>query len=147
MASLLRRPCRVNPRSLETLGGLTVLLVEDVDALRELARLRLELEGAAVVEARTGREACELADQRTFDVVLTDLGLPDIHGEAVIRRVRASSRGRTPVAVVSGAGSEELSHAVAVGAERAFCKPVDWDELIAYLVAKAGQAGSPSHGA
>ncbi len=96
----------------------------------------LELEGATVVEAGTGGEALHLAAAQGFDVALTDLGLPDMSGEAVITGIRSVSRGRTPVAVVSGAHAEALAHALEVGAERAFTKPMNWDDLVRYLAGR-----------
>ncbi|MBI1737581.1 MAG: response regulator [Candidatus Rokubacteria bacterium] len=115
------------------LDGLRILVVEDVPAVRKLMVSLLALEGATVVEACTGREACERVREAAFDVALTDLGLPDIPGEAVVAYVRASSGGRTPVAVLSGANEADLARALALGAERAFAKPIDWEELLAYL--------------
>jgi len=120
------------------LQGMRLLVVEDAAAVRTLIRSLLEMEGATVVEARTGREACEIAETQTFDVALTDLGLPDVSGEAVIARIRAVSQGCTPVAVVSGAPENDLAHALEVGAERTFAKPLDWDDLIGYLVRQSG---------
>ncbi|MBI2219217.1 MAG: response regulator [Candidatus Rokubacteria bacterium] len=117
----------------DRLSGLRVLVVEDLAVIRQLIRLMLESEGATVVEACTGREAFELAATQTFDVALTDLGLPDMPGAAVINRILSASHGRTPVAVVSGAHEADLAHALEVGAERAFSKPMDWDEIIRYL--------------
>lgn len=66
----------MKPRAGDPLLGVRVLVVEDVDALRRSLRWRLEVEGATVIEARTGGEAFQLAATQTFDVALTDLGLP-----------------------------------------------------------------------
>lgn len=120
-----------------TLSGLRVLVVEDVPATRTLIRVFLELEGAAVIEAGTAREALALAATCDFDVVLTDLGLPDVPGDAVITHVRALSQGRTAVAVLSGAGPHALSVALTLGAERVFRKPLAWEEIVAYLAERA----------
>jgi CheY-like chemotaxis protein len=116
------------------LAASRLLLIEDAAALRQLLRHLLELEGATVDEAGTGREALELVRRQPFDLVLTDLGLPDMPGRAVVARVCAVLQGRTPVAVLSGAGQDELRGALEAGAERVFAKPVDWDDLLAYVV-------------
>lgn len=118
------------------LSGLRVLVVEDADVVRQVTRWTLEAEGATVVEAQDGREAFELAATQSFDVVLTDLGLPDMSGAVVVTGIRSATHGRTPVAVVSGACQEDLAHALAAGAERAFAKPVDLDDLVGYLALK-----------
>jgi DNA-binding response OmpR family regulator len=123
------------PMALE-LNGLRVLLVEDVFEVRQITRWMLEAKGAMVVEASTGCEGLRLVRTQTFDVVLTDLGLPDMSGEAVVRGLRSESGGRTPVVVVSGEDAQALSHALELGAERAFGKPVDWRGLLRYLFDK-----------
>jgi CheY-like chemotaxis protein len=117
----------------ERLSGVHVLVVEDVAALRALARLMLEAEGATVVEAPTGQDALALARAQVFDIAMTDLGLPDMPGVDVITGIRAASGGRTPVTVISGAPAEDLTRALEVGAERAFSKPMDWEEVLPYL--------------
>lgn len=122
------------------LSGLRILVVEDVAAVRKLIGSLLALEGATVVEACSGRQACELARDTEFDVALTDLGLPDMPGEAVLAYVRAQSAGRTPVAVLSGANETDLARAQALGADRVFAKPIDWEELLAYLTRQAAVA-------
>ncbi len=121
------------PIAREQLSGLRVLLVEDVFEVREITRCMLEAKGATVVEASTGREGLYLVRTQAFDVVLTDLRLPDMSGEAVVRGLRSQSEGRTPVAVVSGDDAKALSQALELGAERAFGKPVDWKGLLQYL--------------
>lgn len=133
----------MSPGTRDRLSGVRVLLVEDVATVRQAIRWMLEAEGATVVEACAGREAVELAATQTFDAVLTDLGLPDMSGEAIITGLRAVSQGRTPVAVVSGAPEEDLAHALEVGAERAFTKPIDADDLVHYLAhtTKAAETG------
>jgi CheY-like chemotaxis protein len=115
------------------LCGLRVLVVDDVPAVRKVIRSFLELEGARVLDAGTAREAIEITRTHEFDIVLTDLGLPDVSGEAVIAHVRTTSRDRTPVAVLSGASEHELARAVDAGADRIFTKPLEWEDLLRYL--------------
>jgi two-component system KDP operon response regulator KdpE len=119
----------------DRLSGVRVLIVDDVSELRQVIRWILEVEGATVLEAPNGREALRLAQTEPVDVALTDLGLPDMSGEDVVAGLRSVSRGRIPVAVISGAGGAALEHALEVGAERAFAKPVDRDDLVRYLAA------------
>jgi DNA-binding NtrC family response regulator len=118
------------------LSGLRALVVEDDFEVRQVMCWILEANGATVCEARTGREALDLVRRGTFDVVLMDLGLPDMPGEAVIVAIRASDEGHTPVAVVSGENPTTLSRALRLGAERSFHKPVNWEELMRYLASK-----------
>lgn len=115
------------------LDGLRILLVEDAPDIREVFTILLRAEGADVVPAGTGREAAEAANRRDFDVVLSDLGLPDIPGDVLIRQILAGSRGRTRVMVVTGYGEPYLSRARQAGADVVFTKPVEWTRILEYL--------------
>jgi DNA-binding NarL/FixJ family response regulator len=72
---------------------ITVALVDDVDDVRRLVRTALRFRGGfeVVGEARTGAEAISLAADRRPDIVVLDLGLPDIAGREVLARVRDAS--------------------------------------------------------
>ena len=108
---------------------LRVLLVEDSQDIREVFTLLLRADGAEVVATATGREAVEQIAKRDFDVVLTDLGLPDIPGDAVIRRVLAKSRQRPRIIVVTGYDEPFVSRARQAGADIVFNKPIVWSTL------------------
>ena len=108
---------------------LRVLLVEDSQDIREVFTLLLRAEGAEVVATDSGREAIELTAAREFDIVLTDLGLPDIPGETVIRRVLAGSRRRPRIIVVTGYDEPFVSRARQAGADVVFTKPVVWTTI------------------
>ena len=114
---------------------LRVLLVEDSSDIREVFTLLLRTEGADVVATASGCEATELAASRDFDVVLTDLGLPDIPGDVVIRRVLASARQRPRVIVVTGYDEPFVSLARQAGADVIFNKPIVWSRLARTLAA------------
>ena len=115
--------------------GLRVLLVEDSADIREAFTLLLRADGVDVIATASGREATELAALRDFDVVLTDLGLPDIPGDVVIRRVLASARRRPRVIVVTGYGEPFVSKARQAGADVVFSKPIVWSMLARTLAA------------
>jgi two-component system CheB/CheR fusion protein len=116
-----------------SLAGMRVLVVEDVADIREVFTVLLEAEGAEVVATATGREAAELVRSREFDVVLSDLGLPDIPGDVLIRQILAGSRGRTRVVVVTGYTEPYLTRAKQAGADKVFTKPVEWTRILEYL--------------
>ena len=88
-------------------GGLPVLVVDDEPSLRRLLRTSLSAQGYRVLEAGTGQGAIESLARDAPEVVLLDLGLPDMDGLEVIRRVRARARRRrsscSPAAATSGA--------------------------------------------
>ena len=109
-----------------------VLVVEDEPALLRALRINLRARGYEVVTASAGRQALAEARQRPPDVVVLDLGLPDLDGTEVIRDLRAWSR--APVIVLSGrAGSEDKIGALEAGADDYVTKPFDMEELLARL--------------
>lgn len=115
------------------LDGLHVLVVEDVWDILEVFSILLRAEGAQVTTAATGREASDLARQQDFDVVLTDLGLPDVPGDILIRQIRGSGSGRARVVAVTGFGEPYITRALQAGADVVFTKPVEWTRILEYL--------------
>jgi CheY-like chemotaxis protein len=115
------------------LEGLRVLVVEDRRELRELFATLFAHDGAMVVQAATGSEAIELASAWAFDVVQTDLGLPDISGEIVVRHVVGVATTPLTVIVVTGHDEPHLARVRAAGADAVFQKPVEWEHIVAYL--------------
>jgi two-component system, OmpR family, KDP operon response regulator KdpE len=109
-----------------------VLIVEDEPALLRALRINLRARGYDVAAAASGREALGEARRRPPDVVVLDLGLPDLDGTEVIRDLRGWSR--VPVIVLSGrAGSEDKIGALDAGADDYVTKPFDMEELLARL--------------
>ena len=124
---------------------LRVLLVEDSQDIREVFTLLLRAEGAEVVATASGREAIEQTAKRDFDVVLTDLGLPDIPGDTVIRRVLANSRRRPRIIVVTGYDEPFKSRAREAGADIVFNKPIVWSTLARALAETARKQQGADH--
>ncbi|HEV8585289.1 MAG TPA: response regulator [Methylomirabilota bacterium] len=115
------------------LRGLRILVVEDAQDIREVFTLLLRAEGAEVESVANGRDATQSVEQRRFDVVLSDLGLPDIPGDVLIRELRARSGRGTRVMVVTGYGEPFLTRARQAGADVVFTKPVEWSRILEYL--------------
>jgi len=110
----------------------TVLVVDDETQIRRLLRVCLEANGYRVLETATGQEALTEAALRRPDVVVLDLGLPDLDGVSVLQRLREWSR--VPVVVLSVRDREEdkiaaLDH----GADDYVTKPFSTGELLARL--------------
>ena len=116
-----------------SLQGMRILLVEDAPDIREVFTVLLRVEGAEVVPVGTGREAVDVAGVRDFDIVLSDLGLPDIPGDVLIRQLLSTARRRTRVVVVTGYGEPYLTRARQAGAEVVFTKPVEWTRILDWL--------------
>jgi two-component system cell cycle sensor histidine kinase/response regulator CckA len=107
-------PSAVTPLSQPALSGSirgneTILLVEDEDALRRLARRILERHGYHVVESRNGREALEQATayEGAIHLVLTDVIMPEMSGRVLVERLRAV-RPTTAVLYMSGYTDDDV---------------------------------------
>jgi two-component system, chemotaxis family, CheB/CheR fusion protein len=116
-----------------SLDQMRILVVEDAPDIREVFTVLLRVEGADVTATGSGREAADLARHQDFDVVLSDLGLPDIAGDTLIRQILAGARRRVRVIVVTGYGEPYLSRARQAGAEVVFTKPVEWTRILEAL--------------
>jgi two-component system KDP operon response regulator KdpE len=107
-----------------------VLLVEDESQMRTFVRLALTAHGYRVLEVETGREALQQAAAHTPDLILLDLGLPDMDGLDVTRGLREWSA--TPIIVISARGQErEKVEALDAGADDYLTKPFGSEELMA----------------
>ncbi len=106
----------------------TVLLVEDERKLRELVRSYLERAGYMVLSTGSGAEAISLAGSAAPDLVVLDLGLPDVPGEAVAREIRADG---TPILMLTAKSAEEDRIAgLELGADDYVTKPFSPRELV-----------------
>lgn len=110
----------------------TVLVVEDDAQMRKFVRIALESHDYRVVEARSGDEALRQASAYTPDAVLLDLGLPDMDGLAVAKRLREWTA--VPILVISARGQEDVKvQALDGGADDYLTKPFGTAELLARL--------------
>jgi two-component system KDP operon response regulator KdpE len=110
----------------------TALVIDDELQMRRLLRVCLEANGYRVTEATTGKEGIAEAAQHPPDVVLLDLGLPDMEGVAVLKRLREWSQ--VPVVVLSVRDREEDKiAALDNGADDYVTKPFSSGELLARL--------------
>jgi two-component system KDP operon response regulator KdpE len=109
-----------------------VLVVDDEPQIRRFLRTSLSAHGYRVIEAACGRDAITLAATEQPEVVLLDLGLPDIDGLEVVQRLREWST--VPIIVVSVRGQEgEKIAALDQGADDYVTKPFGMGELLARI--------------
>ena len=113
--------------------SIPLLVVDDEPSIRRLLRTSLAAQGYHVLEAATGRSALDLVAREAPEVVLLDLGLPDMDGLEVIRRLRASGA-KVPVIVLSSRGDERGKvEALDLGADDYVTKPFGIGELVARI--------------
>jgi two-component system KDP operon response regulator KdpE len=110
----------------------TVLVVDDEAQLLRALQVNLHAEGYTVLTALDGAAALQHAENSRPDIIVLDLGLPDINGVDVITRIRRSSN--TPIIVLSARhGSVDKVRALDAGADDYVTKPFGLDELLARL--------------
>jgi two-component system, OmpR family, KDP operon response regulator KdpE len=120
-----------------------VLIVEDEPALLRALQINLRARGYEVTTSTTGEDALVEAARHPPHAVLLDLGLPDVDGTEVIRRLRGWSA--VPVIVLSGrAGSGDKIGALDAGADDYVTKPFSMEELLARLRAALRRDGQPA---
>jgi CheY-like chemotaxis protein len=100
------------------------LVVDDESDLRHVVRGILEHVGMDVVEAASGREALARLDERTFDLVITDIQMPLMDGLELLRSIRRRP-GAQPKVVVMSAQAQRAAEAMAAGAYEYICKPFE----------------------
>jgi CheY-like chemotaxis protein len=138
-------PPAAPPRAVQPLA---ILLIEDEEASRMFARVLLERLGQVVTEAATAGAALERARRQRFDLILLDLGLPDMDGAEVARALltgEGPSHGARIVAVSARIEGEDRAGLTALGVESLIAKPLTAPKLKALLGAPAaGPAPGPT---
>jgi len=111
----------------------SVLVIEDEPQIRRLLRTSLGANGFLVLEAPNGRDALGKVQSEKPELILLDLGLPDMDGLAIIKTLRDDGN-RTPIVVLSSRGEETTKvEALNAGADDYVTKPFGMAELIARL--------------
>ncbi len=109
-----------------------IIIVEDEMAIRQFLRTALRLQGYSVFEADTGQRGLIEIGTRKPDLLILDLGLPDMDGAEVIKAIRAWST--LPIIVLSARNQERQKvDALDLGADDYLTKPFGIDELIARI--------------
>lgn len=130
------------PSEVETLKGVRVLLVEDNEFNRDLARELLTSVGIVVEEAGNGVQAVEYASTREFDIILMDIQMPEMDGYEATRRISAlpDKRGDVPIiAMTAHAMRGDREKSLAAGMVAHISKPVIPQELYDLIAYWAGR--------
>lgn len=125
--------------------GARILIVDDEPGIALAVRKNLSAHGFDVSVAETGADAVEHYRGHRPDLVLLDLGLPDMDGTDVVREIRSASS--TPIIILSVRGAEgEKVRALDLGADDYLTKPFGVDELLARVRVALRHAAHPSTG-
>jgi two-component system CheB/CheR fusion protein len=114
------------------LHDLKLLLVDDSNEVVETLSALCELEGATATIATSGQQALDLLADRDFDILVSDIGMPDMDGYELLMRLRSSSR-NTHIPAIALSGYGHSVKAQAVGYTEQLCKPVSMTELLSRL--------------
>jgi len=119
----------------------TILVIEDEPQMRRFLRALIGNHGYALIEAETGREALALAASHRPDLIVLDLGLPDVEGLELVASLRSWTQ--TPIIVVSARGQEQDKvRALDLGADDYLTKPFGSHELLARIRVALRHRGS-----
>ncbi|MGL5168201.1 MAG: response regulator transcription factor [Afipia sp.] len=111
---------------------LKILVIDDEPPIRKLLRMGLSTQGYEILDAPNGKTALSLLDSKP-DLVILDLGLPDIQGHDLLRMIRARNDS-VPIVVLSSRGDEAGKvQALDLGADDYVTKPFGMDELLARI--------------
>lgn len=116
------------------LSGIQVLVVDDDEDSRNLVVFVLQQAGAIVTAVASGREALHSVTQSTPDVVVSDIGMPEMDGYQLVSEIRQLTKPQgkdvLTIALTAHAGEFNQQQALKAGFQRHFSKPADSDELI-----------------
>ncbi|HEY9697616.1 MAG TPA: PAS domain S-box protein [Trichocoleus sp.] len=138
-------PCSQLPQQSLTLQGIHVLVVDDDTDSRDFIEFLLRQSGAMVMTAASAEEALTALMQFQPDVLLSDIGMPEMDGYMLMQRVRVllpEQGGQIPaIALTAYAGEFDQRQALSVGFQRHVPKPVEPEKLVEVIVSLLNRAG------
>jgi two-component system KDP operon response regulator KdpE len=124
----------------------TILIVDDEAHIRKMLSIFLETTGYRIVESESGKDGLRMATSARPDLILLDLGLPDIDGKEVIRQVREWSHRMRIIVLSVRDADEEIAQALSLGADDYVTKPFSADVLLARIKANLRKTGGEDAG-
>jgi CheY-like chemotaxis protein len=125
------------------LNGIKILVTDDDTDTREFVAFLLEQQGARVTAVGSALEALTALTHSQFDILVSDIGMPEMDGYMLLRQVRKSStaeqRQIPAIALTAYAGEIDYQQAVAAGFQRHLAKPVEPDQLVQAIVQAVSQ--------
>ena len=118
------------------LEDIRILIVDDDDDARNLLSFLLKSKGAVVTVASSVEEALQVLQHAKPDIILSDIGMPNMDGYDLIRAIRASDRGKSlpVIAITAYAGELNQQQAIKAGFQRHITKPIDSNKLIMAII-------------
>jgi CheY-like chemotaxis protein len=141
-ASAISSQTRSNLLENETklsLDGLLILAVDDEEDARQLLVHSLTYHGATVITAASAKEALAEIKNKTPDVLVSDIGMPDEDGYSLIRKIRAANNNIPAIALTAFTRAQDRVRALEAGFQTHISKPVEPDELVAVIVSQTGR--------
>ena len=110
-----------------------ILVVDDEESMRELLQIALGKDGHLITLADSGGKALELLDKSSFDLVISDIKMPDMSGVEVLRHAKQTDPGTPVIMITAYASAETAVEALRLGAYDYLTKPFKVDELKANI--------------
>lgn len=127
-------------RQLQDLAGVKILVVDDEPDACEMLLHLFRLSGATVAVAMSADEALKVCDSFSPDLLVSDIGMPNVDGYELMRRIRRSGKKQLPaVALTALTRIEDRVKALAAGFQMHVAKPVEPAELLAVVLSLAGR--------
>jgi len=113
-------------------GAARILIVEDHPTIAELVETQLGMEGMCPTKCLGGREALQVLEHGSFDLVILDIMMPDVDGYEVFRFLQSSSgtRGIPVIFLTAKSSPEDVEHGLALGADHYITKPFSGSDLM-----------------
>jgi two-component system CheB/CheR fusion protein len=123
-----------------------ILVVDDSSESAEMLGKLLEIEGAFVDLARSGADALEIADRKRFDLIISDISMPEMDGYQLLRELRAlpNMESVSAIALTGYGRAADIERAHAEGFAAHLTKPIDIDQLLRIVRRLTGENGAKS---
>ena len=128
-------PSIAEPFEVSPLSGIRVVVVDDDLDTREFLTFLLESNGAIVTSVDSALQAIRAIEQSPPDILLSDIGMPEMDGYGLLRSLRASKHKSIPaVALTAYAGDVDRQQAIKAGFQQHIAKPIDGNAMIAIVL-------------
>jgi two-component system, sensor histidine kinase len=127
----------------DRLMGVNVLVVEDSPEGRELVKRYLQSAGAIVETAETGQEGIKKALENSYDVILTDIQMPDLNGYELASLLRQKKYSRPIIAITGHVTRGERERCLRAGCDDQLTKPIDSATLIEVIARNSDKFVDP----